>query len=218
MGKSVKSVSITRGSDGPTSVFFASRKYKEKNLIKKLQRTVMIRKYQHRLEKARRFIKPGTHTLDETIRYMKEQYGMIEADHTYPRYEEYIKRMRFSLVQRERIDLLPKQPELKDFHDKEARDKWHIELDKWEKQSEIIVEKLPEEILNMDYLLFVLDKGKDGFMQVELERNRELIEMQYSGRGFDPILKDIYLYYGVSEEDITNKTKRYQDLVTILAQ
>lgn len=218
MSKAAKSVSIIGGSAGPTSVFLVCDKHKEKICAKGFQHMIMIRKHQHRLGKARRSIKPGTHTPGETICYMQERYGMIEADHTFPRYEEFIRRMRFSLVQRERIDLLPKQPELKDFRDKEAVEQWHSELDEWEKQSEAIVEELPQEILNMDYRLFTLNKGEDGSMQVELEMNRGLMEMQYSGRGFDSILKDIYLYYGVSAEDIANKTERYQVLVTILAQ
>lgn len=218
MSKVAKSVSIIGGSDGPTSIFLVGNKQKEKNLITRFENILRIKRHQHRLEKAKRSIKPSTHTLDETISYMKERYGMIEADDTSLRYEEHIRMMRFSLAQRERIDLLPKQPELKDFHDKEAVYKWHIEMDEWEKQSEKIVEQVPQEILNMDYHLFVLDKGEDGSMQVELEMNRGLIEMQYSGRGFDPILKDIYVYYGVSEEDIMNKTERFQNLVTILAQ
>ncbi len=218
MSKVAKSVSIIGGSDGPTSIFLVGNKQKEKNLITRLENTLRMKRHQHRLEKAKRSIKPGTHTLDETICYMKEHYGIIEADATSLRYEEHKRMMCFSLVQRERIDLLPKQPELKDFHDKDAVNKWHIELDEWEKQSEAIVEKLPAEILNMDYRMFVLDKGEDGSMQVELEMNRGLIEMSYGGRGFDPILKDIYVYYGVSEEDIVNKTERFQNLVTVLAQ
>lgn len=126
--------------------------------------------------------------------------------------------MRFALVQRERIDLLPAQPQLKDFRDKEEVMRWQKELDEWQKAAEEVVEKLPKESFNMDYHLFTLDKGEDGSMQVELEMNRELLQIQYSGNGFDLILKDIYLYYGVSEEDIANKTERYQNLVTILAQ
>lgn len=218
MSKVAKSVSIIGGHDGPTSIFLLGNERKEKNLITRFKNALRIKKHQHRLEKAKRSIKPSTHTLDETICYMQERYGIIEADHTFSHYEEFVRRMRFSLVQREQVDLLPKQPELKDFHDKEAVDKWHIELDEWEKQSEKIVERMPQELLNMDYHLLVLDRGEDGSMQVELEMNRGLIEMQYSGRGFNSILKDIYVYYGVSEEDIVNKTERYQNLVTILAQ
>lgn len=218
MSKFVKSFSIIGGSDGPTSIFLVGNKQKEKNPITRLKNTLRMKRHQHRLKKAKRSIEPGTHTLDEIICYMKERYGMIEADDTYPCYEEYIRRMRFSLVQRERFDLLPAQPQLKDFHDKEAVIKWHIELDEWEKKSEAIVEKLPAEIMNMDYHLFVLDKGEEGSMQVEMEKNRGLIEMQYTGRGFAPIIKNIYVYYGVSEEDIMNRTERFQNLLTIIAQ
>lgn len=98
-------------------MFLVGKQYREKNLIKRLKQEIGIKKYQHRLEKARKSIKSGTHTLDETICYMQEQYDMTEADYTYPRYEEYMRRMRFSLVQRERIDLLPKRPKLKGFLD-----------------------------------------------------------------------------------------------------
>lgn len=217
MSKAAKSVSIIGGSDGPTSVFLVGNKYKEKNLFKRLENTVRMKRHQHRLAKARKSIRPGAHTLSETICYIKEHYGMVEADSTYPFYEENIRNMRFSLIQREQIDLLPKLPELKEFQDKEMVGLWQKEFDEWQKQSEAIVEKVPQEILNMDYHLFVLDKGEAGSMQVETEMNRGLIAMQYSGRGFDPILKDIYLYYGVSEEDILNKTERYQNLVSTLA-
>ncbi|MDO5575257.1 MAG: hypothetical protein Q4G60_14905 [bacterium] len=218
MSKAAGSISMIGGSDGPTSVFLVGSKYKEKNPIKRCKHALMIRKHRNRIKKARRSIEPGTHTLDETICYMKEHYGMREADHAYPFYEVYIRRMRFSLVQREQLDLLPKQPELTDFHDKEAVARWHIELDEWEKQAEAIVEKLSPEVFNMDYRLFILDQGEDGSMQVELEMNRGLIVTQYSGRGFEPIQKDIYRYYGVSKEDIVKETERYQNLVTIIAQ
>ena len=113
MSKVAKSVSIIGGSDGPTSIFLVGNKQKEKNLITRLENTLRIKKHRRRLEKARRSIKPGAHTLDETIYYMKQQYSMTEADHTYPFYEATMRSMRFALVQRERIDLLPAQPQLK---------------------------------------------------------------------------------------------------------
>lgn len=84
MSKVAKSVSIIGGSDGPTSIFLVGNKQKEKNLITRLENTLRIKKHRRRLEKARRSIKPGAHTLDETIYYMKQQYSMTEADHTIP--------------------------------------------------------------------------------------------------------------------------------------
>ena len=35
---------------------------------------------------------------------------------------------------------------------------------------------------------------------------------------FNSVYKDIYKYYGVSEEDIQNKTERYKDLVIELSR
>ena len=72
MKKNAQSVSIIGGSDGPASIFLVGNKQKEKNLIIRLENTLRKKRHQHRLEKARRSIKPGTHTLDETISYMKE--------------------------------------------------------------------------------------------------------------------------------------------------
>jgi len=46
--------------------------------------------------------------------------------------------------------------------------------------------------------------------------------MSYSGnkavmKKFKKISRDLYSYYGVTEEDIKNKTKRYSSLVTNLS-
>lgn len=54
---------------------------------------------------------------------------------------------------------------------------------------------------------------------IEIEYQYDVLSMDYSGdtKWGDTICKDIYSYYGVTEEDIKNKTKRYQTLLTILA-
>lgn len=72
MKKNAQSVSIIGGSDGPASIFLVGNKQKEKNLIIRLENTLRKKRHQHRLEKAKRSIKLGAHTLDETISYMKE--------------------------------------------------------------------------------------------------------------------------------------------------
>ena len=55
-----------------------------------------------------------------------------------------------------------------------------------------------------------------------MERTWGIISCSYSGKKKEmkrlkAINKDVYLYYGVTEEDIRNKTERYQELVTVLA-
>ncbi|MEG0963475.1 MAG: hypothetical protein RR139_11365 [Lachnospiraceae bacterium] len=218
MSKVAKSVSVIEGSNGPTAIFLMDNKQMEKNLFRRMKHVFRIKRHQYRLQRAKKSIKPGIHTLYETICYMKEHYVMTEVDKDSPLYKKSMQRMKRSIIQREKIDLLPKLPKKKQLQNKETLYQGHQELKEWQKQAEAVAEKMSPEILNMDYHLFVLDKGEDGSMQIELEMNRALIEVQYSGnrKVMDGILRDIYLYYGVSREDIANETERYRYLLCVL--
>lgn len=57
-------------------------------------------------------------------------------------------------------------------------------------------------------------------MHIQLESRFEYIGGGFSGRKnsrFKKIYRDVYKYYGVSEEDIANNTERYQNLLRTLA-
>lgn len=70
--KAAGSVSIIGGSDGPTSVFIAGNR--KKTLKQKWQGWC----FRKRKERIARTIKPGTHTMDEVVSYIKEKYGLEE--------------------------------------------------------------------------------------------------------------------------------------------
>ena len=62
----------------------------------------------------------------------------------------------------------------------------------------------------------------DNFLEVEIDYTWNIFGMSYSGnkavmKKFKKIARDLYSYYGVTEEDIRNKTKRYSSLVTNLS-
>ncbi len=62
----------------------------------------------------------------------------------------------------------------------------------------------------------------DDYLEVEVDYNRNILEISYSGskavmKRFKEISRDLYSYYGVTEEDIKNKTARYSSLVTELS-
>ncbi|WP_456067381.1 hypothetical protein [Eshraghiella crossota] len=62
----------------------------------------------------------------------------------------------------------------------------------------------------------------DDFLEMEIDYTWNIFEMSYSGnkkvmKRFKKIARDLYSYYGVTEEDIRNKTKRYSSLVTNLS-
>lgn len=222
MSKSAKSISIINGSDGPTSIFVTG-KGTDKNLFHNLQHKIKNKKYKHKRELVEKSVVAEPHTFNETIQYFSNKYDMKEVDNSYPFYDDSRREMKFLLAQREHIELLGEQPDRlrqEDFQNKEAVHRWHDELNKWEEKAQKIVEELPREVLSVDYHMYVLDMGEDGSLQIEVEMNRQIIQTQYSGNSkvMEPIIKDIFLYYGVSQDDIKNNTERYQGLVMILMQ
>ena len=59
-------------------------------------------------------------------------------------------------------------------------------------------------------------------LEMEIDYIWNIFGMSYSGnkkvmKQFEKISKDLYIFYGVSEDDIKNKTKRYLSLVTKLS-
>ena len=62
----------------------------------------------------------------------------------------------------------------------------------------------------------------DNFLTMEIDYTWNIFVMSYSGnkavmKKFKKIVRDLYGYYGVTEEDIINKTERYSSLVTSLS-
>ena len=58
-------------------------------------------------------------------------------------------------------------------------------------------------------------------VEIEVDYTWNIFGISYSGnksviKRFKKIARDLYCYYGVSEEDIKNRTKRYSSLVTEL--
>ncbi len=67
-------------------------------------------------------------------------------------------------------------------------------------------------------------KIKEGCncLEIEIDYTRDTFGVSFSGsqkamRKFKKIAKDLYIYYGVSENDISKKTERYLSLLSILS-
>lgn len=61
---------------------------------------------------------------------------------------------------------------------------------------------------NMDIII----EKKYGYIGGGASGSKKLI------REYHRIYKDVYRYYGVSEDDMKNKTRRYTDLVRVLSR
>ena len=72
------------------------------------------------------------------------------------------------------------------------------------------------------YTVVYLQNGHDVKYEIEIDDNSDTFGVSFSGskkemKCFRKIAKDLYMYYGVSEDDIKNKTERYLSLVCILS-
>lgn len=79
-----------------------------------------------------------------------------------------------------------------------------------------------EEEFPFDYHLYHIVFLDYGTLELEIEKEHQLLSVSYTSKPkrkkyLDRVAKDIYQYYGVTEEDIANKTERFQMLVTELA-
>ena len=219
MGKTEKSdgsIGIIGGSDGPTAVFFGGKK---KRTIKQ---NIQKYSYEQRKKRMLRRIKPGTHTMEEVVRMLCDRYGFREIPKDDGRYIEANDNMRFSALMQHAPELLGElanPPELKSADEegfRELQAQWEIRQQK--------AKEIPEEEFSID--LHLLEKREDEVeMHFEIEIRFGHIGGGFSGPGkgssrkrrYEKLFREVYVYYGVTEEDITGNTKRYQELVRVLA-
>lgn len=212
--KTAGSVSVIGGSDGPTSVFLVGKN--KKTIKQRIQKRIFeMRKKLHSKR-----IKPGTHTMDEVICYTKEKYGFEEIAKDTREYLEQHDSLRTSFMMQYAPELLGEyaNPPKLQKRDDEA-------LKEFMKQFEIREQKakeIPDDKFTIDF--HILKKTeKESKMHLDLEARFGHIGGGFSGsdrrgtRQYSKIYKDVRRYYGVTEEDIVNKTKRYQELLTTLA-
>lgn len=59
-------------------------------------------------------------------------------------------------------------------------------------------------------------KEGDHYLEMEIDYIWNVLQISYSGK-LKKIAQDLYIYYGVSEDDIRERTERYSFLVAILS-
>ena len=103
-----------------------------------------------------------------------------------------------------------------------AKDSKEYQREHDELRTSFIMQYRPEEKFAIDLRMFRKTEGENT-MHVELESRFEYISGGFSGPGtgkrktFYKMYRDIYLFYGVTEEDIGKRSKRYEELLTTLA-
>lgn len=208
------SISIIGGADGPTSVFIAG-KPERRSFIEKIRQ----RRYLRKKKRAASLIRPKSHTFEEVEAYLKDVYNAVELPKESSYYQEQYKCEKESLLMNYRPELLG---ELSRFPKLRGRDRASIEefIRRAEKRSEA-AQAVSNELFPVDFHLYRIHT-RAGRIEFSMDRIWGMISCSYSGKKggmkrLRAIYKDVYLYYGVTKEDIRNKTKRYQELLTVLA-
>lgn len=213
------SVGIIGGADGPTSVFIAGKKRKLplKQRIKQSWDNYWYKKRRAKVEKK---IVANPHNLEEVIQYMQEKYNAQEIATDSKRYIRERKNLKESLILKYNPELLKDLPKLeppKDMNEESIK-AYLDEVNKYTEQAS----QVPEEIFPMDFHIYEIHFEGIGDMHFTVEKKWNVLSGGYSGKTKNmkklaKIDKDIYEYYGVTEEDIKRKSERYSLLVTVLA-
>lgn len=217
MNKKVASaVSVIGGADGPTSVFLAGGKGSKGTLKQRIQR----RLYTLRKNRIAKALKANPHTMDEVIEYARSKWGYTDISRESNEYQtEYIQmRASFLLMyQPELLGDLKERPKL-EAHDEESIKHFMTLMDQRQKAAE----EIPAELFDIDLCILEINEEELN-STLSFEKNYEYIGGSASGKSkramkrYHRAFRDIYQYYGVSQSDIDNRTKRYEDVVKTLA-
>lgn len=214
MSKCASVTSIIGGADGPTSVTIV-KKNSKLTFRQKLQKL----KYNVKRFYVERSIKAEGHTLDEVMEYIVTKYGFTEVndDEVNLEYSE----MRASFIMQYAPELLGEyaiMPKLKS----ESQEDIQAHIMEFRERQQRAIE-IPISEFDIDFHKFQLpfDDINEN-MNITVEKRFAYIGGGASGnkkivKRFNRIFKDVYRYYGVTREDIENKSKRYEQVVRTLS-
>ena len=203
--------------DGPTSVFILKKNTKL-TLKPKFQKL----KYNYKKARVERRLSAQGHTLDEVKDYIVNVHGFREADSNAEEVLEEYKEMRASFLIRYAPELLGEyaaNSPLKSADEEEVRKFLEQGRQRIQKAMEIPVTEF-----DIDFHKFTKNLGDaEDEMHIIIEKKYGHIGGGVSGskkllKKFDGIYKEIFQYYGVSKEDIENKSERYKDVVRALSR
>lgn len=218
MGKKAASaVTVIQGADGPTSVFFLGGKGSKRTLKQKIQSKL----FALRKKRIARHLKANPHTMEQVIEYVKSKWGYIDIGKDSEEYKTEYTQMRASFILMYKPELLgelKERPKLEG-QDEECIKSFMAALEQRQKAAE----EIPTELFDID--LCILEIHKDGLdSKLIIEKNYGYIGASASGESkkamkrHDRAFREVYQYYGVTQSDIDNKTKRYDELLRTLAR
>lgn len=215
--KDVSSVSIIGGDDKPTAFFIVGGKNSKPTLKQKIHKFL----YDMRKKRIVKSLKANPHSMEQVADYIMNELGFLEVDKSEPEYKTEYSQMRASFIMQYKPELLGDLAEIPKLENHEE-ETIKLFMEKIE-QRQKAAEDIPPDIFDID--LHIYEKG-DGNNQsrITVEKNYGYIGGSASGskngfmKEFDKTFRKVYQYYGVTQKDIDNNTKRYIELVKTLAR
>lgn len=215
MEQNASATSVIGKPDGATSVCLIKRDAK-------LTWKQKLQKFRYQIKRAyvERTLEPGAHTMDEVMEYIVNVHGFTKLG--FDEIKEEYNEMRASFLIQHAPELLGEYAKLPELKSESQEDLWaYVKMaeERTEKAKEI-----PATEFDIDFHKFrisfedindnihILIEKRFGYIGGGASGNKKILKR------FHRIYKDIYRYYGVTEEDIRNKTKRYEEVVRALSR
>ena len=202
-------------SDGPTAVTVIKRNSKL-TWKQKLEKC----KYKIKRTYVEHTIKAKSHSLDEVIDYIVNVHGFVELDNDKVCFER--DELRASFIMQYAPELLGEyatMPRLKS----ESKEDIEEHIKQFQARQQRAME-IPISEFDIDFhKLQISFEDINDNMYIIIEKRFAYIGGGVSGdkkvmRRFHRIFKDVYRYYGVTAEDIKNKSKRYEQVIRALTR
>ena len=210
-----RAINIIGGADGPTSVYLTKQtgrkplKHHVRNLI-----------YKYRGKRAEKRIVPDAHTLTELIEYATNRYAAVELDRNHKRYIMQRGYMKESLILKFRPELLGEWKDIP-FVATENEEEMKYWCQQWNRRSEYI-SNLPNDIFPMDFHVYEI-VIQNGRVELDIDYTWNEFQISYSGKKKSAMKRvkktaqDLAVYYGVTENDIRDRTERYISLLACMS-
>ena len=215
--KEVSTVSIIETPDGPASVFLIGGKGSKGTLKQEIQKKL----FALRKKRIAKLLKANPHTMEQVIEYAKSKRGYTDVSKESEEYKTEYNQMRASFIIQYKPGLLGK---LKDYPELGGQDEESIEhFMMLINQRQKAAEDIPTELFDIDLHILQVNR-KDFHSTLIFEKNYGYIGGSASGESdkamkkYGRIFRDVYKYYGVTQDDIDNQTKRYEDMLRTLAR
>lgn len=210
--KVAAAVSIIGGADGPTSLFLAGKSGDDSRLKAK---------HEKKMRRIADKIPTDPHTLEEVEQYLQDKYHAVCLDGEREETRGQERAMRSTMVFKHRPELLrTPEPEVPKPDDPEALKQFEEQIKKrFQEAEEVSAEEFP---LDFHCYQITPEGEEDTQLIINVERRYQELQVSYTmGKSGDKaaleaIVKDVYLYYGVSQEDKEKCTERFMVLANVL--